>query len=75
MSRLQTAATILDADEEWKRQCLIDGGQIFGDERLWTGANFGKLKTNFLEPPETGTGPLEAKLRIQLEPAPPAGPV
>ena len=38
---------------------------------LWTEANFGELKTYFLERPDTGTGTFEAKLRIQLEPVSP----
>ena len=71
MSRLQDATAILDAAEKWKRQCLINGGSLFADERLWTEANFGELKTYFLERPDTGTGTFEEKLRIQLEPVPP----
>ena len=71
MSRLQSAAAILDAAEKWKQRCLIDGASLFGTERLWTQANFGELRTYFQEHRDTGTGTFEAKLRIQLEPAPP----
>ena len=71
MSRLQNAAAILDAAKKWKRRCLIDGASLFVEERLWTEANFGELKTYFLERPDTGTGSFEDKLRIQLEPVPP----
>ena len=51
MSRLQDATAILDAAEKWKRQCLINGGSLFADERLWTAANFGELRTYFLARP------------------------
>ena len=36
MSRLERAALILDAAEQWKQRCLLDGGSMFTDERLWT---------------------------------------
>lgn len=40
------------------------------EDRLWTEANFGELKTYFLERPDTGSGMFQAKLRIQFEPVP-----
>ena len=71
MSRLKNAADILDAAEKWKRRCLLDGGSLFAEEKLWTEENFGHLKTYFVERPDTGTGTFEQKLRIQLELATP----
>lgn len=71
MSRLERAALILEAAEQWKQRCLIDGGSVFTDERLWTQEHFGQLHTHFVENPDTGTDLFEEKLRRQLEPAPP----
>ena len=71
MSRLERAALILDAAEQWKQRCLLDDGSVFTDERLWTRENFGQLHTHFVERPDTGTDSFEEKLRRQLEPAPP----
>lgn len=71
MSRLERAALILDAAEQWKQRCLLDGGSVFTDERLWTREYFGQLHIHFVERPDTGTDSFEEKLRRQLEPAPP----
>ena len=71
MSRLKRAAAILDAAETWKQRCLLEGGSLFSDERLWTLENFRQLHTHFVERPDAGAGSFEEKLLRQLEPAPP----
>ncbi len=71
MSRLSNAAGILEAAEKWKQQCLLDGGSLFAEERLWTREYFGALQTYFVERPDAGSDSFEEKLRRQLEPAPP----
>ena len=71
MARLKTAATILDASEKWKQQCLLEGGSLFGEERLWTKEGFGELHTYVVERPDSESGSFEEKLRRQLDPAPP----
>ncbi|MCY4487608.1 MAG: AAA family ATPase [Deltaproteobacteria bacterium] len=71
MSRLERAAAILEAAETWKQRCLLHGGSMFTDERLWTRECFEQLHTHFVERPDTGTGSFDERLRRQLEPAPP----
>ena len=71
MSRLERAAAILEAAETWKQRCLLDGGSLFSDERLWTRECFGQLHTHFVERLDKGSGSFEEKLRTQLEPASP----
>lgn len=71
MSRLERAALILDAAEQWRQRCLLDGGSVFTDERLWTREYFAQLQTHFVESPDKGTGSFEEKLRRQLEPVAP----
>ena len=39
MARLRMAASILEAAEKWKQECLVDGGSLFAEERLWAEAN------------------------------------
>ena len=70
MARLRIAATILDAAEKWKQQCLLDGVSLFAEERLWRKENFRELHTYFVERRDAGSGSFEEKLRRQLEPAP-----
>ena len=71
MGGLNKAVAILDAAKKWKQQCLLDGGSLFSEERLWSSENFQGLQTYFVERPDEGSGSFEEKLRRQLEPAPP----
>ena len=71
MGRLNKAAAILDAAKKWKQQCLLDGGSMFSEERLWGRENFRELQTYYVERPDEGSGSFEEKLRRQLEPAAP----
>ena len=71
MSRLARTTAILEAAEKWKQRCLLDGGSLFGDERLWTREYFKELKTHFVERPDQGSRSFEEKLRDQLADASP----
>ena len=67
----QQATAILPAADRWKQQCLLDGGALFADERLWTRQNFEQLRVHFVEKADEGSDPFYEKLRRQLDPAPP----
>ena len=71
MGRLKCATAILDAAERWKQRCLLDGGSLLTEERLWTRKHFGQLHTYYVERLDEGSDPFEEKLRRQLDPAPP----
>ena len=71
MSRLARTHAIVDAAERWKRRCLVDGGSLFGQERLWTRKHFEELRTRFVERPDPGDRSFEEKLRDQLQDATP----
>lgn len=71
MGRLKRAAAILDAAEQWKQRCLLDGGSLFTDERLWTRENFEQLRIHFVEKLDEGTGAFDEKLQVQLTLLPP----
>ena len=71
MGRLKRATAILAAAEQWKQRCLLTGGSLFTEERLWTLERFGQLNTYYVERLDEGPGSFEEKLRRQLEPASP----
>ena len=71
MSRLARTTAILEAAAQWKKGCLLDGGSLFGEERLWTREYFEELKTHFVERPDEGSRSFEEKLRDQLDDASP----
>ena len=72
MSRLKRAEAVLAAAEQWKQRCLLGGGSLFTDEKLWTSENFEELRVHFVENPIPGKENFHDKLERQLEPAPPA---
>lgn len=72
MSRLQESAAILKAAERWKQRCLIEGGSLFGEERLWTEEYFRELKSLYSETLDDTSGrSFWVKLHDQLAPARP----
>ena len=72
MGRLKLAEAVLDAAEQWKQRCLLGGGSLCTEERLWTRGNFEQLHTHFVEKPDEGQDTFYKKLKRQLAPAPPA---
>ena len=71
MARLRSASRILDAAERWKQECLLGGGSLCSNERLWNGANFHSLKAYFVDRPDESGDSFDEKLKRQLESAPP----
>ena len=71
MSRLKDAEPILQAAEEWKQRCLLDGGSVFSEYRLWTLDNFKVLNHHYVERLDEGEGQFDVKLKRQLDPVPP----
>ena len=57
MSRLKRAEAVLAAAEQWKKRCLLGGGSVFTDEKLWTLENFEQLREHYVD-----------QLEHQLEP-------
>ena len=72
MARLKQAEAVLEAAEQWKRRCLLDGRSLFSEEGLWIRENFEQLHTHFVEKPDDGQDTFHEKLKRQLAPAPPA---
>lgn len=70
MARYSEASEILAAANRWKTDCLLKGGSIFSDHRLWNSENFTALREYFVENPQEGKGSFLTKLKKQLEPAP-----
>ena len=71
MSRFIGAEAVLEAAEEWKRKCLLGGGSILSEERLWTLENFRELYALIAKKKDDGEGGYYDKLARQLQPASP----
>ena len=72
MARLKHAEAVLEAAEQWKQRCLLDGGSLFSEERLWTRENFEQLRTHPFEQPDEGQGDFYERLQRQMALASPA---
>ena len=71
MSRFAEAEPILNAAKSWADKCLMEGGSLFSDEKLWTERHFNELKTYYVDRPIEGNQSFQEKLEIQLRPASP----
>jgi len=70
MARLNIATEALKAAQTWKERCLLQGGSIFTEKRLWTEENFQALNRHFVQNPDEGEGTFFSKLEHQLQLAP-----
>ena len=70
MARMKKAEAILGAAEKWKYECLLSGGSIFSDERLWTRENFEQLVQEYVQKEKLGEGFWDS-LELQLQDAAP----
>lgn len=71
MSRLKAATELLDAAAVWKEKCLLQGGSLFGEERLWTREHFEELDRFYVKRLDVGNGDFLQRLQVQLEPTSP----
>ena len=70
MSIAELARPIHEAAATWKQRCLLNGGSLFTDERLWTKANFDLFNQYFVQNPIEDDTTFFNKLERQLDPAP-----
>ena len=72
MARSVRASQILKVAETWKNDCLLGGGSILSDKRLWSADNFEALDRHYVNTLYHGEGDFFVKLKGQLELAPPS---
>lgn len=58
---------ILNAADEWKRRCLLDGGSVLTDEALWSDNLLKEFRRNFVENPDVGAGSFFDKFEKQMK--------
>jgi len=58
---------ILNAAEEWKQRCLLNGGSILTDEALWSDELLEEFRRNFIENPDVGAGSFFEKFEKQMK--------
>ncbi len=71
MADWHKAPEVLDAARRWRDTCLLAGGSVFTDKRLWTLENLGYLDRYFVQSPDAGRDSFLDKLEKQLSAAPP----
>lgn len=68
MSRFAGADRILKATEVWRKRCLLEGGSLCTERRLWTRERFEELEKRFVDNPLTDGRSFVEKLEEQLGP-------
>ena len=63
---LPHTAALLNAADNWKRNCLLRDGSIFTDQSLWTLENLQQLHSLFVDNPILGKQKFYDKLRMQI---------
>lgn len=57
---------VFQAVEHWKTSCLLQGGSLFGSEKLWSLTLLDELKHYFVENPDESKSPFLEKLKGQM---------
>jgi 5-methylcytosine-specific restriction protein B len=64
---LPHTAALLNAADNWKRNCLLRDGSIFTDQSLWTLENLQQLHSLFVDNPILGKQKFYDKLHMQID--------
>ncbi len=64
---LPHTAALLNAADNWKRNCLLRDGSIFTDQSLWTLENLQHLHSLFVDNPILGKQKFYDKLHMQID--------
>ena len=65
------SSPVIEAAQNWVRECLVKDGSILGENAISTAANFDALDRYFVQRPDAGDGSFYEKLQTQLEDASP----
>jgi len=72
MARIPGSETILEAAEDWKHRCLLNGGSMLSEEPLWTNSSFDELVKEYVRKDKLAKKFWDS-LKLQLENASPTG--
>ena len=63
------AKPVFEAAELWKEKCLLNGGSLFSDHKLWVIENIEELMKHFVNNPDEISGGFWERFENQLRPA------
>ena len=72
LTKSRSLEPIINAAQEWVRNCLIANNSIFSTGVLWTLENIAEVRRAFVEHPDEGDDNFSTKLKGQMEPASPS---
>ena len=58
---------VIDAYQQWIRDCLVGDGSIFSSASLWTLEHVAEVKKSFVDHPDTGPDDFPTKLNRQMK--------
>jgi 5-methylcytosine-specific restriction enzyme B len=69
LTKSRSLEPVINAAQEWVRNCLIGDRSVFSADALWTQENVAEVHRAFVEHPDEGDDNFLTKLKGQMEPA------
>jgi 5-methylcytosine-specific restriction protein B len=63
---------VINASQQWIRDCLIGDGSVFSSEKLWTPENLAEVRHAYVDHPDEGEENFITKLKGQIGGASPS---
>jgi len=71
VSRKNNFGPVIDAAQQWIRDCLSADSSVFSKDRLWEQQHVKEVRRAFVEHPDEGEGDFMTKLKGQMSSASP----
>jgi hypothetical protein len=69
LTRSRSLEPVINAAQEWVRNCLIADNSVFSSGPLWTPENVAEVRSAFVDHPDEGKDDFSTKLKGQMAPA------
>ena len=72
LTKSRSLEPVINAAQEWVRNCLIADNSVFSSGTLWTPENVEEVRSAFVDHPDEGKDDFSTKLKGQMAPASPS---
>ncbi len=72
LTKSRSLEPVINAAQEWVRNCLIADNSVFSSGPLWTPENVAEVRSAFVDNPDEGKDDFTTKLKGQMAPASPS---
>ncbi len=72
LTKSRSLEPVINAAQEWVRNCLVADNSVFSSGTLWTPENVAEVRSAFVDHPDEGKDDFSTKLKGQMAPASPS---